>query len=65
MSLGAIVFLVFLLGKIFDWGPIGDWSWFVVFLPLIIEAIIDIVILLFFFLFAGRAANKFVDRWWR
>lgn len=45
MSLGIWVFLIFLVLKLAEIGVAATWSWWLVFLPLVIEAAIDFGIL--------------------
>ena len=45
MSLGVLVFLVLLVAKVFGFATFG---WFVVFLPLVIEIIVDGILLVLF-----------------
>lgn len=60
MSLGALAFLVLLVGKL---GFEFDVSWFQVFLPLIIELVLDVVMLGLFFLFGKKFFEKRLERW--
>lgn len=59
MSLGAILFVVFLVMKLAGIGAVAAWSWWLVFLPLIIEAVLDLII---FILFGNIVLNAFNGR---
>lgn len=58
MSLGVVVFLILLIGKLgFGW----DISTFQVFLPLILEAALDVLLIVLFFVF-GKKIFKWMEK---
>jgi hypothetical protein len=47
MSLGLLLTVIFFVAKVAAWGGFAAWSWWLVFLPLIIEVVVDLLLLIF------------------
>ena len=47
MSLGLLLTIVFFVAKVAELGDFATWSWWLVFLPLIIEVVVDLILLVF------------------
>lgn len=49
MSFGVLLSLVFVCAKLLGLDPVVDWSWWGVFIPLYVEAVVDVIIVVVFF----------------
>lgn len=47
MTLGLLLTIVFFVAKVAELGDFAMWSWWLVFLPLIIEVVVDLLLLIF------------------